>query len=255
ITCCGIRHLNGRAALAYARCRHAEQGCKDGDVGRARRQQKVIFGIRDKVLDPATFPHLFAQAPQLYRTFSAGIQTNLSLEDAMRLAVLARDIPEENIRKGVIDHSMASFGNAILGGQNASVMKPLPDKIRLLRDEIFTSEGPVSPIAEGDDAALMQADQARVRLLNATSTAQLEVRTARYLSNQGVLVSEVGETKAQNQTTIVLYSPKLYTLKFLLDIFQITRSPQILIRPDSSQSADLEIRLGRDWVELLPDGY
>jgi LCP family protein required for cell wall assembly len=255
ITCCGIRHLNGRAALAYARCRHAEQGCKDGDVGRARRQQKVIFGIRDKVLDPVTFPHLFAQAPQLYRTFSAGIQTNLSLEDAMRLAVLARDIPEDNIRRGVIDHSMASFGNAILGGQNASVMKPLPDKIRLLRDEIFTSAGPVSPIAEGEAAALMEADQARVRILNATSTAQLETRTARYLSNQGVLVSEVGETRAQNQTTIVLYSPKLYTLKFLLDVFQITRSPQILIRPDSSQSADIEVRLGRDWVELLPDGY
>src|SRR5215207_11406888 len=50
LTCCGMRHLNGSKALAYARCRHAEQGCKDGDIGRAKRQQKVIFGIRDKVL-------------------------------------------------------------------------------------------------------------------------------------------------------------------------------------------------------------
>ncbi|MDQ3003951.1 MAG: LCP family protein [Chloroflexota bacterium] len=38
LTCCGLRHLRGRVALAYARCRHAEQGCKDGDIGRARRQ-------------------------------------------------------------------------------------------------------------------------------------------------------------------------------------------------------------------------
>ena len=52
ITCCGMRHLTGAAALAYARCRKAEQGCDDGDVGRAHRQQQVILGIRDQVLDP-----------------------------------------------------------------------------------------------------------------------------------------------------------------------------------------------------------
>ena len=69
LTCCGMRHLRGRVALAYARCRHAEQGCKDGDIGRARRQQKVIFAIRDKVLSPENFPTLLAQAPQLYKTF------------------------------------------------------------------------------------------------------------------------------------------------------------------------------------------
>src|SRR5688572_11621179 len=85
LTCCGMRHLNGRVALAYARCRHIEQGCKDGDIGRAKRQQKVIFGIRDKVLDGENFPNLLAQAPELYSTFSAGIRTNLSLDDAIRL--------------------------------------------------------------------------------------------------------------------------------------------------------------------------
>ncbi len=124
LTCCGMRHLNGTVALAYARCRHAEQGCKDGDVGRAKRQQKVIFGIRDKVLSPENFPELFAQAPQLYRTFSSGIHTNLTLSDAMKLAVLVRDIPEGNIRNAVIDNSMITFGGTVLGGQNASVLRP-----------------------------------------------------------------------------------------------------------------------------------
>ena len=130
----------------------------------------MIFGIRDKVLNPQNFPNLFSQAPQLYNKFSEGIHTNMSLEDAMKLAVLARDIPKESIKNGVIDNSMVSFGNVILGGQNASVMKPLPDKIRVLRDEIFTTSGPLSPLAQGDPLALMQADGARVRVLNGTST-------------------------------------------------------------------------------------
>src|SRR5512135_2604555 len=54
LTCCGIRHLDGKLALAYSRTRHT----KDGDVDRSRRQQKVILAIRDKVLSPSEFPTL-----------------------------------------------------------------------------------------------------------------------------------------------------------------------------------------------------
>ncbi len=255
ITCCGMRHLNGTTALAYARCRHAEQGCKDGDVGRAKRQQKVIFGIRDKVLSPEKFPQLLGQAPRLYEAFSEGIHTNMSLDDAIKLAVFVRDIPRESIKNGVIEHNMMAFDNVILGGQNASIMKPLPDKIRVLRDEIFTSSGPIGPMAEGNPVALMQADGARIRLLNGTNTKQLDERTASYLSEQGVRVTELGNTKAPSQTTIVLYSPKLYTLRFLIDLFGITRSYQIRIKPDPTQSVDIEIWLGSDWIAKLPPGY
>jgi LCP family protein required for cell wall assembly len=252
MTCCGMRHLNGRVALAYARCRHIEQGCTNGDIGRAERQQKVIFGIRDKVLDPENFPELLAQAPELYGTFSSGIRTNLPLDDAIKLAVMVRGIPQENIKHGVIDTSMIGFGNVILGGQNASVMKPLPDKIRVLRDEIFTASGPASPLAQGHPISLMLADGARIRLLNGTSTPQVETRTRSYLSQKGMLVTEVGETKAQSWTMIILYSPKLYALNFLMRIFEIDRSAQLLIRSDPAQTVDIEIRLGNDWVDRLP---
>src|SRR6266540_5063730 len=244
ITCCGIRHLNGREALAFARCRHEEQGCKDGDVGRAKRQQRVIFGIRDKVLDPENFPKLLAQAPQLYNTFSAGIHTNLSLNDAIKLGVLMKDVPKENIKTAVIDNHMVIFDNAILGGQNASVMRPLPDKIRVLRDEIFTLSGALGPIAHGDPTALMQTDSARVRILNGTSTAELDTRTGAYLSQQGVLVTEFGKTKAYSRTTITLYSPKLYALRYLVNLFGVSANSLILIKPDPAETVDIEIRIG-----------
>ncbi len=255
ITCCGMRHLNGRMALAYSRCRHIEQGCKDGDVGRAKRQQKVIFGIRDKMLSPENFPKLIAQAPKLYNTFSSGIHTNLSLEDAIKLAVMVKDIPKENIKNAVIDNHMIAFDSVILGGQKASIMKPLPDKIRILRDEIFTSSGPASPMAQDDPRSLMQADRAHIRVLNGTSTAQLDRRTLDYLLNQGLLVTESGTTKPSSRTVIILYSPKLYALKFLMNIFGITKSPQILIKPDPTQTVDIEVRLGNDWIDKLPTGY
>ena len=57
ITCCGMRHLNGEKALAYARFRKD----KEGDIARSKRQQKVILAIRDKVLSPENFPVLLGQ--------------------------------------------------------------------------------------------------------------------------------------------------------------------------------------------------
>ena len=86
LTCCGIRHLGGEAALAYARIRKTE----GGDIDRAKRQQKVILGIRNKVLDPENFPALLGKANQFYNEFSAGIKTNMPFETALQLGVLAR---------------------------------------------------------------------------------------------------------------------------------------------------------------------
>ncbi len=258
ITCCGVRHLDGQAALAYARCRHAEQGCDDGDIGRSRRQQKIILGIRDKVLSPAYFPHLIAQAPQLYWLFSAGIRTNLTLEDGIKLAYLVRDIPLSQIKQGLIDDRMIVYSQVKFDkGPAASILMPVPDKIRALRDEIFSTGGLVRPMAQGDPRALMQADAARIRVINSSSTADLDGRTANYLVTQGMNVAERGAPmRASSRTIVVIYSAKVYALRYLVDpLGMITSSSQIVFKPDPLQTVDLEIRLGNDWVRKLPSGY
>ena len=246
LTCCGMRHLPGEAALAYARYRKGN----DGDFGRARRQQQVIIAIRDKVLDPANFATLLPQADDFYNEFSAGIRTNMPFDTAVRLAVLAREIPVESIKRGAIDTSMVAFDNVILGGQDAAIMKPLPDKIRVLRDEIFTSGGAVSPMAaQGDPLALAKADTARIRLLNGSFSPGLETATGNYFIGQGLAVTEVGPAdRAYDRTVVVLYSPKLYTLKYFQSLFGMDSATQVLITPDPSSTVDVEVRLGNDWA-------
>jgi LCP family protein required for cell wall assembly len=249
ITCCGTRHLRGEVALAYARYRKGD----DGDIGRARRQQKVILAIRDKVFSPENFPVLLGQAQQFYERFSAGIQTNMPFDTALQLGVLAKDIPVESIKKGVIDYNMVLLANTTLGGENAAVMKPLPDKIRELRDQIFTSGGALSPLAAQNDlTAMMREDAARVRILNGSIAGGLEQTTGQFLANQGVQVTEAGPAEGTNSTIIILYSPKLYTLRYFQSLFGITSSSQILIRPDPASTVDIEVRLGNDWMNNNP---
>ena len=249
LTCCGMRSLNGERALAYVRFRKD----KEGDVARATRQQKVILAIRDKVLSPENFPVLLGKAQQFYEEFSAGIKTNMPFDTALQLGVLAREIPVESIKHGVIDYSMVLLADTTLGGERASVMKPLPDKIRELRDQIFTSGGALSPLAaQSDLTAMMQADAARVRVLNGSFTGGLETTTSNFLLTQGLQVTEAGPAEGTNSTTIILYSPKLYTLRYLQSLFGITSSSQILIRPDPTSSVDVEVRLGNDWANNNP---
>jgi len=145
---------------------------------------------------------------------------------------------------------MVALDNTQINGVDAAVMKPLPDKIRVLRDEVFTSGGPVSPLApQGDPTALMKADGARVRLLNGSFSPGLEVNTGNYFLLQGMAVTEVGAAdRAYDQTVIVLHSPKLYTLRYLQAVFGITSSTQILITPDPASTVDIEVFLGNDWA-------
>jgi hypothetical protein len=174
----------------------------------------------------------------------------------LKLAVLAKDIPIESIKQGVIDNNMAVFANVTLNGVPASVLRPIPDMIRILRDEIFIPGGPLSPLAQGDATTLMQSDAARIRITNNTYTADLDGRTANFLTVQGMQVTDYGTpTEWSEQTVLILYSPKLYALRYLTDIFGITGSQQVIIKPDPDATVDIEIRIGEDWVGKLPVGY
>ncbi len=258
ITCCGMRHLSGAAALAYARCRSVSQGCDDGDVGRAHRQQQVILAIRDRVLDPRWFPELMANAPEIYNTLQAGIKTNIPFDDAIKLAALGRDIPVDQILQGVVDDHMVNYGNVTTSdGAKASVLLPIPDKIRELRDKIFTTGGPTSPIAQGDPTALMKADGAIVRVTNNSYTASLDQRTGNFLLSQGMQVKELGtSTGVSDSTVVVLYAPKLYTLRYLFNpLGMLASSNQIVFSPDATSPVDIEIRLGNDWAGKMPAGF
>lgn len=243
----GRRHLVGWKALAYARTRKTE----GGDVDRAQRQQDVIFAIMDKVFSPEYFPTFIKQAPGLYELMASGIHTNLSFDDGLRLAVLLQSIPRENIKTGVIDYDMVTFNNTILNGENASVFKPKPDQIRILRDEIFGGGAVGAMAGAGDPVQLSKQENARIRITNGAFAQDFGQRTATYLQGLGLNVTELTSTTQVDRTVIILYSPKLYTMRFLLYLFGMNGSSgtsQIRFEPNPASPVDVEIVLGNDVI-------
>ncbi len=246
----GPHHFDGQKALAYARNRYTQ----NGDIDRAMRQQQVIFAVRDKIMDPSNFPFIITHTSALYQSVQNGIKTNLPLDDAVKLAVLADQIPRDNIKQAVIDFSMVTLGKVVQNGQSLDIFKPIPDKIRELRDSIFVAGGPLSPDAQGANALdLAKQENATVSVLNGTYTSGIASKTSDYLKAQGINVVSVGNAaQASSVTTIIDHSGRPYTLKYFQQLFGLKSSSQIINKYDPSAPADIEIILGDDWAANNP---
>lgn len=243
----GRQTLPGDLALAYARARKTE----GGDFDRAQRQQQVILAIRDRVISLDALPTLIAKAPVLYQELSAGVNTNLSLEQAIQLAWLAQQVPDENIRRGAIAPPEQVL--LVTSPEGDQVLKPIADKIRETRDTVFFGEEPISPLAAGQDpVALVQAEAPRLSVLNGSATAGLAARTTEYLQSQGLTVGETGNAEQlYTSTTIFDYTGKPYTLKYLVSLMNIA-PVRIFSRYDPTSTVDVVVILGGDWAASNP---
>jgi len=237
----GVQVLPGEWALAYARARYTE----GGDFDRAARQQQVIIGIRDRILSFDLLPVLIGKADVLYQQLSNGIQTNINLSDAIKLAIVAAQVKEKDIQQGIIGEKQVLFGKSPDG---LSILIPITDKIHLLRDQIFASSGVLSPQAPGNAQERMQAEAANVSIINQSSNPDLGQLTAEHLRSLGMHIVSV--SPGEQYSTVSSVSTDLstpYTLSFIVDLVDIV---QFRIRADGdvSQDENIILFLGDDWA-------
>lgn len=241
----GVQVLNGQIALAYARARYTE----NGDFDRARRQQDVVMAIRNQMLRFDNLPRMIAKAPVLYQELSKGVRTNLSLDQVIRLAWFAKDIPEENIKRAIIGSDQVTFFKSPDG---LDALKPMPDQIRIIRDQLFADTNTQSPLANLASVDQMKAEGAKVRILNGSASPGLAASTMDYLKGQGVNVVDTGNADSlYNVSEIYDYTGKPYTLKFLVDLMGLNPN-RIFSRYDPTKDVDIVIIVGSDWANKAP---
>ena len=243
----GRQVLPGEWALAYARARYTG----GGDFDRAKRQQQVILAIRDKIISLDQLPILITKAPTLYKELSSGVRTNLALDEVIKLALLAQEVPQENIKRGFIGEDNVYFG---FSPDGLSILIPIPDDIHLLRDEIFASSGVLIPKTMGSPEEKMLAENAKLAIYNASQMDGLETKTADFLQDKGCRIVEVATaSEIYANTTIIDHSGNPYLLSYLVDLLSIHPS-KIYIQSEPENQADVELFLGIDWQSnnILP---
>ncbi len=236
----GDQHLDGQTALKYARTR-ATFG---GDVDRAGRQQAVVLAVRDRVLSLNMLPSLITKAPALWQTLQDNVRTDMTLEEAMQLALLVQEIPRSSIHTSVIDYDYVYAETTPDGRQ---VLVPNRDNIRQLRNELFTA--PVIPTPEIQNLpALMAAENARVAVFNGTPVFGLAGDTEAFLKSQNINIAAIGNADAATYRTtqIIDYGDHPNTQRFLIQLMGI---PPLNVSSGSSPDGDYDllIILGSDW--------
>jgi LCP family protein required for cell wall assembly len=244
----GVQRLDGATALAYARDRHTD----GGDFDRSSRQQQVVQAVREKVLSLNMLPTLIAKAPQLYNDLSSGIHTNLSLSQIVQLAMYASQIPEYNIHYGLLGPDSALNGTSPDG---QSILIPLMDKFRTVRDETFATSGPLaSSVVSTNQAELVKQEQAKISIHNGSSTTGLAETTGNYFRNQGLNIVEVGNDNLTGSSYVVDITGKPNTISYLASTMNLSTA-QIRNAPyDPNSAVDVIVVLGNDWASKNPMG-
>jgi LCP family protein required for cell wall assembly len=127
----GWHQMDGTTALKYARTRHSTD-----DIDRGRRQQQVLYAIRDKVTAMDMIPKLAPQAYSLWAELNAGVDTGLSLEQILQLAWWVKDIPSSNYTNKVLGWEYVTPTR----WEGMDILVPTRNKLGPLMVEVFGAD-------------------------------------------------------------------------------------------------------------------
>jgi hypothetical protein len=187
---------------------------------------------------------LLPRAREIAQTLGDSIQTDLTLDQLIRLAQLGADMDRSHIRSATIDETMT---RGWITPQGASVLVPDRAKMSVLHDLIFTAPEP-----GGDEAAQLAAESARIAVLNGTRANGLAAQAADRLKAQHLQVDWVGSASRTDyaQSLVLVYTGKLASARAAARALGLPASA-IVIGGDPGGEWDIKIILGADMVNNL----
>lgn len=241
----GLQTFDGKRALLYARSR---KGSARGDFDRTERQREIIVALQKKVLSVGTFSNPY-KVVDLLGTFGDRVRTDLNgLDEVKRLYEIGQQIGSDKIASvGLADPPNVLVETGMIGDQ--SVVKPVAGLNQY--EEIH------SYIRNNLRDAYLKSENARVVILNGTTTVGLASATSAELKSYGYNVVSVDNAPTknyiQNQLIDLTNGQKKYTKSYLekrLGLTSTTQAPAGI--PDLTQ-ADFVIILGTDEITKTTD--
>jgi LCP family protein required for cell wall assembly len=226
----GRQQMNGETALRYVRCRKGN--CGD-DFGRALRQQEVLLAVRQKALSAGTLLNP-VKLNELSTALGDNIETDLSVNNAISLAKIAREIPSGETFNIVFSLEPGGF----LASRGGDLVPEAGSygSIQAFTKEVFRL-GPI------------WSENPNIVIENGTSTAGLAGKLRDRIVNEGYRINILRLTNAladSQASQIIDYSggKKPHTVRYFESILGVTsaRSEQL-----NSQNADVKIILGSDF--------
>lgn len=189
----GMERMDGQRALQFARSRHGDNG-EGSDFARAKRQQKILFALKDKILNWKTLANP-NRVYNIYNNITKNIQTNIKPRQLPELMNLVKSVDFETIEHYVLDDSPGGLLKSIITDDGAQVLAPKSGDLNELNDfvkNIFVVE------------EIMQR-HVGVIIANGTTIEGLATLTGADLNSWGFTVQRLINSPQQDFEKTVIY--------------------------------------------------
>lgn len=191
----GWQHLDGNRALEFARSRHGSQG-EGSDFARARRQQKIIEAVKERIFSLGTL-----RSPQkisaVLDALERHVRMNFSPWELLSLARLAGTLDTEHILTEVLDDSPEGLLAPTIGIDGAYLLVP-----RSSWNEVRTF---VRDVFRKNETSAVVGVPIRVEVQNGTFIAGRAREIATLLKQHGFQIVTVGNAARRDYTKTVIY--------------------------------------------------
>ncbi len=228
----GAQHLDGENALKYARSRETTS-----DFDRARRQQQVMVGAKDKALSLGVLTNP-VKVTELLQIIGDHVRTDMQTWEMEKLASLLKDVDTSNIVTKVLDNSASGLldSDVIEGGYYLVPAAGVGNysQIQKLAHSIFTDP-------------YIQKENAKIEVLNGTGISGKAQEVADTLTGYGYNVIGVdSNSETVEKTTIddCANNQKPFTFKYLTDRFSAQTNSTCV---NNSYGADIIVIVGKDY--------
>jgi len=227
----GWHHFNGEEALQYARSRYTTS-----DFDRARRQQKIILALKDKMTSLGLWSNP-TKVAQLLNALASNVHTDLTAEEIVKTFELIKDLGEDEIATKVLDSSPQGllYADRVNGAYVLKPRDPSWEGIRALVHSIF-----IEPFLEKE--------QAEIIVENGAGVNGLAFKVANFLKARGYKVLSYRTAKSLTATTKILdcsSGEKPYSLELLKKRF--LQAQIVACSASVDKEADFVITLGQDF--------
>lgn len=231
----GEQHMNGTKALIFARSRHAA-GAEGSDFARSARQQKVLVAFKSKLMSQG-FLDNSTKISSFVNILSSSLRTDLKPDEVKALASLIKTSDTANIISKVLGSSQDGLLSQMPGTSSYQPEAGVNNfsQIQQLARNIFNEQSSAKK-------------DARIEVLNGSSTAGLAANLAELLKSYGYNIVKIDKTSIIPTTIIYDYSAgaKADTLNFLKSA--LDASVVVKTKP-SGATSDIVVIVGNNYQE------
>ncbi|MFZ2190492.1 MAG: LCP family protein [Candidatus Magasanikiibacteriota bacterium] len=249
----GIQTMDGDTALKFVRSRHGNNG-EGSDFVRARRQQKVLSALKEKVLSFSTLLNPI-KINNIKNSLEKHITTNMNFADIMSFFKLIKELDTENITNLVLDDSPDNYLKNGYTANGAFILEPKTGnfkEINNLIENIFEKEKITRDTTpEQTTPPIMQ--PTNIEIQNGTWSVGMAARMKKRLEDKNFTITTVGNATEKPQLNSGIFKISDKDTSSIAQALQqelhipIKKSLPENIQPTST--SDILILLGDDLEE------